>query len=66
MFCSIVHVIVIVLCLGSSIAELCLPDDNVYYHRQLETCEKCDSCLRGAGKDTVNVSHLIMVVDMLS
>ncbi|VDI47965.1 Hypothetical predicted protein [Mytilus galloprovincialis] len=56
---SIVHVIVIVLCLGSSIAELCLPDDNVYYHRQLETCEKCDSCLRGAGKDTVNVNKKI-------
>ncbi|XP_071125864.1 uncharacterized protein [Mytilus edulis] len=56
---SIVHVIGIVLCLGPSIAELCLPDDNVYYHRQLGTCEKCDSCLRGAEKDTVSVNKKI-------
>ncbi|XP_063415997.1 uncharacterized protein LOC134697644 [Mytilus trossulus] len=56
---NIVHVVVIILCLGISIAELCLPDDNVYYHKQLETCEKCDSCLRGAGKDTVNVNKKI-------
>ncbi|XP_052076745.1 uncharacterized protein LOC127714737 isoform X2 [Mytilus californianus] len=56
---NIVRVSVIVLCLGLSVAELCLPDDNVYYHTQLETCEKCDSCLRGAGKDRVDVNKKV-------
>lgn len=50
------------LCVGLVFAEICLPDDNTYYNPQLGMCAKCDSCLRGLGKDTVKVSYLLMVL----
>ncbi|XP_076118173.1 uncharacterized protein LOC143085597 isoform X1 [Mytilus galloprovincialis] len=53
------QICIIMVCVGLAIAEICLPDDNTYYNPQLGMCAKCDSCLRGLGKDTVKVNEKI-------
>lgn len=56
---SLQQATIVVACLGVVVAEVCSPDKNEYYHTQLKACMKCDSCLRGAGHDTVKKNYMI-------
>lgn len=53
------QIYIVMVCVGLAFAEICSPDDNMYYNPQLGMCAKCDSCLRGMGKDTVKVNEKI-------